>query len=112
MLSRTPETIHLWGGRLCLDYANTVDWSQENEHVNPGQTDALLTEDMLCRWGRRLALLSGGVQRASAAELARARALRDAVYRFFCSITRDQEPAKEALDGLMSNYREAVEHAS
>jgi len=109
---RSPETIYLWGERLCLDYANTVDWSQENKPVDPEQTDVLRTEDMLNGWGRRLALLGSGVQQASGAELKRARALRDIVYRVFCSISRNQEPAEEDLDVLMSNYRETVEHAS
>ena len=109
---RTPETIHLWGGRLCLDYANSVDWSHDDEHVDPEQTDVLRTEDMLGAWGRRLALLSGGVKPPSAAELERARALRDTVYRVVSSISRDQKPAKKDLGVLMSNYKEAVEHAS
>jgi predicted RNA-binding Zn ribbon-like protein len=109
---RTPETVHLWGETLCLDYANSVDWSSQDEHVDPEQTDVLRMEDMLSRWGRRLELLGDGPQLVSAAELRRARALRDAVYRLFSSISRDQEPARKDLDVLMSNYVEAVEHAS
>jgi predicted RNA-binding Zn ribbon-like protein len=107
-----PETIHLWGETLCLDYANSVDWSLEGEHVDPVHTDMLRTEDMLGRWGRRLDLLSDDAEPASATELRRARALRDAVYRLFCSISQDQEPASKDLDALVSNYREAVKHAS
>ncbi len=108
----TPETIHLWGETLCLDYANSVYWSSEDEHVDPEQTDVLLTQDMLGRWGRRLDLLSDDAKPASAAELRRARALRDAVYRLFSSISRDQKPAGKDLDALMSNYIEALKHAS
>lgn len=111
-MSRTPETIHLWGETLCLDYANSVDWSSEDEHVDPEQTDVLRTEDMLGRWGRRRDLLSDAAEPACTAELHRARALRDAVYRLFSSIGRDQEPARKDLDVLMSNYIEAVNHAS
>ena len=103
----TPETVHLWGETLCLDYANSVDWSSEDEHV-----DVLATEDMLGRWGRRLDLLSDDAEPASAAELRRARALRAAVYRLFSSISREQEPARKDLDVLMSNYVEAVERGS
>jgi len=95
-----------------MDYANSVDWSSENEHVDPEQTDVLRTEDTLGRWGRRLDLLSDAAEPASAAELRRARALRDAVYRLFSSISRDQEPARKDLDLLMSTYIEAVNHAS
>ncbi len=111
-MSRTPEKTPLWGETLCLDYANSVDWSPEDEHVHPEQTDVLRTEDMLGRWGRRLNLLSDDAEPARAAELRRARALRDAAYRLFSSISRDQESARKDLDVLMSNYMEAVEHAS
>jgi predicted RNA-binding Zn ribbon-like protein len=104
--------VHLWGETLCLDYANSVAWSPEDEHVDPERTDVLLTEEMLGRWGRRLDLLSDNAEPASAAELRRARALRDAVYRLFSSISRDQEPARKDLDVLMSNYIEALKHAS
>ncbi len=95
-----------------MDYANSVYWSSEDEHVDPEQTDVLLTQDMLGRWGRRLDLLSDDAKPASAAELRRARALRDAVYRLFSSISRDQKPAGKNLDALMSNYIEALKHAS
>jgi len=111
-MSRTPETVHLWGETLCLDYANSVDWSLEDEHVDPGQTDVLQTEDRLGRWGRRLELLDDDARPASAAELGRARALRDAVYRLFSSISQEQKPTRKDLDVLMSNYLEAVKHAS
>lgn len=112
LVSRTPETIHLWGETLCLDYANSVDWSPEDEHIDPEQTDLLRTEHMLGRWGRRLDLLRDDAEPASAAELRRARALRDAVYRLFSSIGRNQKPARKDLDVLMSNYIEAVKQAS
>lgn len=112
LVLRTPETVHLWGETLCLDYANSVDWSPEDEHVDPEQTDVLRTEDMLGRWARRLDLLGDKAELASAAELRRARALRDAVYRLFSSISRNQEPVRRDLNVLMSNYVEAVQHAS
>lgn len=111
-VSRTPEEVHLWGETLCLDYANSVDWSPENEHVDPERTDVLRAEDMLGRWGGRCDLLGEDARRASAAELDRARSLRDAVYRLFSSICRGQGPARKDLGLLMSNYAEAVKHAS
>lgn len=111
-MSRTPEKINLWGETLCLDYANSVDWSPEDEQVDPGQTDVLRTENMLDRWGQRVGLLSDDTEAPSAGELRRARALRGAVYRLFSSISQDREPASKDLDVLMSDYIEAVEHAS
>jgi predicted RNA-binding Zn ribbon-like protein len=103
-VSRTPETIK---ETLCLDFANSVDWSTEDEHV-----DVLRTAETLGRWGRRLDLLSDDAEPASAAELRRARALREAVYRLFSSISQDQEPARKDLDVLMSNHIEAIKHGS
>jgi predicted RNA-binding Zn ribbon-like protein len=111
-VSRTPETIHLWGDTLCLDYANSVDWSPEDEHVDPEQTDVLCTGQMLARWGGRLDLLHDDAEQASAAELRRARVLRDAVYRIFSSISRGRKPFRKDLDVLMSDYSEAVKDAS
>lgn len=111
-MSRTPESVHLWGETLCLDYANSVDWSLEDVPVDPEHTDMLRTERMLGRWGRRLDLLRDDAEPASAAELRRARALRDAVYRLFSSISRDQKPARNDLDVLTSNYIESVKHAT
>lgn len=104
--------IHLWGETLCLDYANSVDWLPDHEHHNPEQTDVLRTQDMLGRWGRRLDLLGDNADSVSAAELRRARALRDAVYRLFSSIIQGQEPARKDLQVLMGNYTQAVRRAS
>jgi predicted RNA-binding Zn ribbon-like protein len=111
-VSRTPESVHLWGETLCLDFANSVDWSLEDVPVDPEHTDMLRTERMLGRWGRRLDLLRDDAEPASAAELRRARALRDAVYRLFSSISRDQKPARNDLDVLTSNYIESAKHAT
>jgi predicted RNA-binding Zn ribbon-like protein len=109
---RTPETVHLWGETLCLDYANSVDWSPQDEHTHPEQTDVLRAEDMLARWGQRCGLLGEDAKRASTAELGRARSLRDAVYRLFSSVSQGKEPTRGDLDLLMSDYAEAVNHAS
>jgi predicted RNA-binding Zn ribbon-like protein len=109
---RTPETTHLWGATLCLDYANSVDWSPQAGYVHPEQTDVLRTKDMLSRWGRRLDLIDDDVQPASEAELRRARALRDAIYRLFSAISQGRDPTRKDLDLLMANHIEAVGHAS
>ncbi|HEY7891096.1 MAG TPA: CGNR zinc finger domain-containing protein, partial [Solirubrobacteraceae bacterium] len=49
---------------------------------------------------------------ASADELCHARVLRDAVHCLFSSISRDKAPSKKDLEVLMSNYTQAVKHAS
>ena len=111
-MSRAAETIPLWGETLCLNYANSVDWSAEDDYVDPEQTDLLQTEEMLGRWGRRLGLLGDNARPASAAELQRARVLRVAVYRIFSSIGRGLEPAETDLGALMGDYTAAVTHAA
>jgi predicted RNA-binding Zn ribbon-like protein len=111
-MSRTPETIPLWGGTLCLDFANSVDWSPGDEYVDADRTDVLRTGEMLARWGRRVGLLGDDVTSTSAAELGRARALRDAVYRLFAAVSRHEDPAGGDIDVLMRCYHEAVNQAS
>lgn len=111
-MSPTPESVPLWGETLCLDYANSVYWSSEDDQVDPERTDLLRSAEMLGRWGRRLGLLGDGARSPSAAELRRARALRDATYRAFAAIARGREPAARDLDVLMGDYAEAVAQAS
>jgi predicted RNA-binding Zn ribbon-like protein len=103
----TPETIHLWGGALCLDLANSVDRDQDDAHVAPELTDVLLDPGQLARWGVRL----GAIDRAAASavdatELERVRALREALYRTFAAIARGSAPARADLDAV------AAEHAA
>jgi predicted RNA-binding Zn ribbon-like protein len=100
-----PETAHLWGGRLCLDFANSVDWSLEGEPLG-GATEVLVTPRDLVRWGARMGLLGRAV--AGAAELERAHALRLAVYRAFAAIARDEAPARADLELLRAEHAEAV----
>jgi predicted RNA-binding Zn ribbon-like protein len=100
-----PETAHLWGGRLCLDFANSVDWSLAGEPLG-GDTEVLATPRDLVRWGRRMDLL--GRAAADCAELARALALRLAVHRAFAAIARDEAPEKADLELLRAEHAEAV----
>src|SRR3712207_280407 len=104
-MPRTPEKTPLWGDALCLDFANTVDWSGD-EHFEPFETDVLRTGEMLGSWGRRLGLLADDAAPASAAELRRSRALRDALHHVFA------ERGASGLDVLMTTYAEAVRHAT
>ena len=67
----TPETIKLHGARLCLDFANSVDWA--DDHMPIGVEEGIADAEELGRWGRRLGIESGV---ADAAELERAYDLR------------------------------------
>src|SRR4051794_38256074 len=103
----TPETIRLLGGRLCLDFANSVDWSEDGQPLAPEATDALTTPERLTRWGERMELLHGGGA-ADAAELARARELRDAVYRAFAVIAEGGAPEPRDLEAVRRSHAEGV----
>ena len=99
----SPDTIRLLGGRLCLDFANSVDWTEDAAPFEPESTDALTTPDRLARWGRRMGLVPAGAQ-TDEDELARARELRDAVYRIFAA----GEPAERDLAVLLRSHAEGV----
>jgi predicted RNA-binding Zn ribbon-like protein len=108
----TPESIHLWGETLCLNYANTVDWSPTDEHVTPEQTDVLRTSESLGRWGKRLGLYDpADAPPIAESELGQARTIRDAIYRVFAAISREQPPSRQDLRLLGDQYAEAVAEA-
>src|SRR3954454_12375371 len=62
----TPETIKLLGGRLCLDFANSVDWRDVGDPLP--HTDALAEPNSLERWARRLRLDEPGAEPLPRAE--------------------------------------------
>jgi len=117
---QTPETIKLLGGRLCLDFANSVDWSESGEPLPA--TDALAEPDALERWARRLRLDEPGAEpwpRAEAAgepgpagaappELAAARELRASLYELFSALAAETAPPPEALEALRALHAEGV----
>ena len=101
-----PETAHLWGGRLCLDFANTVDWTDATASRWATDTEVLRTPRELVRWGRRLELV--GRCAADEAELAAALALRLALYRAFAAIAEGEPPRPADLEHLRAAHAEAV----
>lgn len=100
----SAETIKLLGGTLALDFANTVDWTEDAEPV--ANTDALTAPDELERWGARLGL---GVHAANEPELLLARDLREALHVIFSALATGQgEPSGFALSRLRLAYAQAV----
>ena len=99
----TPETIKLQGGTLALDFANTVDWTEDDAEVTA--TDVLLEPDSLERWGSRLGVAGrpGGAE-----ELELARGLRTALHLIFSALAREQEPDSFSLARLRFAYAQAV----
>src|SRR5437763_12446089 len=104
----SPDTIHLWGGALCLDFANTVDWSDTDEPRGQ-ETDALGEPDDVVRWGRRLEILTDDAPaEVTDDELAACRALRAAVHATFAAIASGGEPPPNSLDTLTRTLAEAA----
>ena len=98
----SPETIKLHGARLCLDFANSVDWT--DDHVPIDVEEGIADPDELGRWGRRLGIESGG---ANAAELERVYTLREALHLTFAAIAHAEAPPAEALERIAGDHAEA-----
>lgn len=112
MKKTTPEDIRLSGGALCLDFANSVDWSEHGEHFAPELTDVLREPELLIRWGRRLGLVGDeAAPRVGAGELARARELREAIYATFAAIAGGVAPIAADLEVLSSTHASAAAQA-
>jgi predicted RNA-binding Zn ribbon-like protein len=99
----TPESIKLRGGALSVDFANSVDWTEDEQEVVT--TDALLEPDSLDRWGVRLGVAGrpGGAE-----ELELARGLRSALHHIYSALARDQQPDEFSLARLRFAYAQAV----
>jgi predicted RNA-binding Zn ribbon-like protein len=107
----------LYGGRLCLDFANTL----EPRAAEPAH-DWLEGYADLVRWARHAGalddataerLLASVATRPAEAEASFAAAieLREAIYRVFAAIAEDAAPAATDLDRLQQAYAEAMRHA-
>jgi len=95
----TPENINLWGGSLCLDFANTVDWDAGFAHSEAERTDVLVSGSWVGRWARRVGIPGRG--RISEAEVERLRELRLVVHRLF-SLPAPRAADLEALRDTVS----------
>lgn len=98
----------LTGGRLCLDFANTVSdrpSERPNEHLN--------SYNAFVSWGRQAGAIDGKEARRLLAEalrhpaeaeatLQRAIKLRETLYRTFFALARRRPPAVDDLEGLNS----------
>jgi predicted RNA-binding Zn ribbon-like protein len=93
----------LQGGTLSLDFANSVDWTEDDLEIPV--TDALLDPDSLDRWGARLGVAgsAGGPE-----ELELARGLRTALHHIFSALAREQQPDPFSLSRLRFAYAQAV----
>lgn len=110
-------TLKLVGGRLCLDFANTVD-----AHHLEGSREFLADYPDLLRWSVRAGVLTPAesdelLRRADADPAAqagvfrRALALREAIYRIFSAIAEGEEVPPDDLALLNEELARALPHA-
>ena len=110
-------TLELLGGRLCLDFVNSVD-----PRVGERRQDYLASYADLVRWSGHAHVLTedevAALLRAAArhpggaaAVFTRAIALRETLYRVFTALTDRQSPAPADLDAVRAAYIETMAHA-
>src|SRR5690349_6015893 len=106
----SPETIQLWGGTLCLDFVNSVDYDADDRAL-PAH-EALAAPADLARWARRLGASRGRrLLRVDADEFAAAQELRAALYAVLAAVARDERPPPAALARVAAAQAEAATHA-
>ena len=105
-LETTAAALKLLGGRLCLDFANTVDW-----HASDHPQEFLNSYADLVGWSEHAGVLSAPQAQALLREAQRrpadattahrrALALREALYRLFSSLAHGRRAAKDDLAEL------------
>ena len=105
------------GGRLCLDFANTV-----GGRADPQPREFLTSYPVLIAWAwytgalsdadaEHLRQLAADRPDEAAAEHRNALTLRDTIYRLFADIARGQDPATRDLDAVYRIYRSGLDHA-
>jgi predicted RNA-binding Zn ribbon-like protein len=111
------QIFELTGGRLCLDFTNTVE-DRPSDHPH----ELLNNYSDLVSWGKQAQVLTEQESqqlRAGAARhpgeassvLARAIALREAIYRIFKAVAVDAVPEADDLVSLSTAIAEAMTHA-
>ncbi len=111
------ETLRLSGGRLCLDFTNTMDPRLGNH-----PRDYLADYPDLVQWSRHVGLLAQDeaehLQRDAAHRPAQASTvfeqaitLREAIYRIFSALAHGTIPQISDLYSLKAAFSEAITHA-
>jgi predicted RNA-binding Zn ribbon-like protein len=112
----TAWQFELTGGRLCLDFANTVSGTREWD-----ARDRLRDYPTLVSWGRQAGALSEPQARRALAEARRrpadaeaafreAIAIREAIYRCFLAFAQGREPRAGDLEILSAALGRALAH--
>ena len=99
----TPESIKLQGGALSLDFANSVDWTEDEPRSRPPTRCWSRTRWIAGACGSAWPAGPGGAE-----ELELARGLRTALHLIFSALAREQEPDEFSLARLRFAYAQAV----
>jgi predicted RNA-binding Zn ribbon-like protein len=111
------EKLRLLGGRLCLDFANTID-----PRIGPQPEEFLGSYHELVTWSRYVQVLTEEEAqdllreamrspRAATVTFHRAIALREVIYRVFSAIAKRSLPQTADLEELGDAFVEAMGHA-
>lgn len=109
------------GGLLCLDFSNTVDFYADGAAVIDHDVHALTTYEAVLAFAEQAGLVDASQAAAlreqaakqpdqAATVLARALALREAIFRAVLSHIEEAEPEQRHLDCLHDEYAEAMRH--
>jgi predicted RNA-binding Zn ribbon-like protein len=110
-------TDEMVGGRLCLDFANTVHSFYDEEKRDELQTYADLLEwsrraDLVTdREARRLLKEAAAHPAKAKAALERAKRLRDAIFKIFAAVAAGRAPERDDVALLNSVLAEALTHS-
>jgi predicted RNA-binding Zn ribbon-like protein len=105
------------GGRLCLDFANTVDWRRRSKpeellHDYAGLLDwSVRAGAVSLAEARRLSAAAEADPRAAAAAFAAGLELREAFYRAALAQAHAEPPSEGDLARVVRSYAEAVQRA-
>ena len=113
----TIETLSLLGGRLCLDFTNTID-----PRIGNHPRDLLANYSDLVHWSLHAdllfedeaeQLLNNAAHRRAEAIIVfeRAITLREAIYRVYLAVARGKAPENADLNILKASFVEAMRHA-
>ena len=111
---RHSGNLKLLGGRLCLDFINTLDWRGAEKPV-----EFLNTYPDLVAWSRhvgictpsetkRMTEMAKGCQAEARQVCKRAVELRETIYRIFAAISQNKKPAPKYLAGFNKTRRTAA----
>jgi predicted RNA-binding Zn ribbon-like protein len=117
VVAQDVRDLELYGGRLCLDFANTV----EPRH-GEGQREHLQDYSNLVRWAvhagsleescaEGLLRVAGEHSAEAEAAFGRAVELREAIYRAFEALAHGEVPGSSDLEALSEAYAEAMSHS-